>query len=471
MSRTVGRQNPDDDFTPKIRASRGGNRLVQYGEMKFKVQKADDLEIMDQGPADELDFDSKAGQKCVKERGYEGIKLDGFIKFDNRFILVFFHNTADKEKEVMWMLKTKLSDGWNSTCKKALNDFTSNEKNDWSRDPESDGDDASETDTQSVNNKNRDKGNSEDEADSEYEESITTIRTRSRPARSTELKASSSSSRRFESPKRSDPLPISPIQERVQTTRSTDLDARSPRNKRFQSKTTSAHQTTSRTKDVPKSRGGLWTREGLETESNETPEPGNGGEVIYGIQCNFGKPKIRGLVLRDEAYDFEVLRDCPRERMIANQNGGMAPKADNMFIEIMKKADKSKFDIQGCAAKWHGRPDKQVIVILNITDRKLKNNLTTLREMLQYEYDGPLVCSLAKYRDKFGEEDFPTFERHLKKTNFALDATKEEISLVKSVKKRSKRDEHLHNMGKDMKSIKGMLGNMCLQVEEVTATG
>lgn len=423
MSRTVVKQNPDDDFTATIRASRGRNRLVQYGERNFKVRKFEDLDIMDQDSDEIPGFDSEAGQKCVEAKGYYGIKLDGFIKFDNRYILVFFHDSDDKKKKLMWMLKTNLSSGWNSTCKKALNEFTANNKNDWSRDRQSDGDHAIDTETQSVNDNNRHKGNSKDASDSEHEGSIITKQKRSRAARSTESKASSSSGGRYESPERSDFSDSrSPSQERVRTTRSTDSNTRSSRNKRHESRerSESADENSKRSGDTP------------------GPRDRDGGDVIYGREC-WGV--IRAIVKRGKAYDIELVDACPKNcQAPKNDVQSFGPAVDARFFELQFAAgtlNTSNIKVVGCAAKWNGKPKTWIYVLISIQNENVRQELLDYREKAKEKYQGHLICNLSTYRKviKNDKEKLQKLVDHLKVSLFWQDATeKERMDVEKSIK-------------------------------------
>ena len=165
--------------------------------------------------------------------------------------------------------------------------------------------------------------------------------------------------------------------------------------------------------------------------SRETPAPRDGGITIYGINCVFGTTKrLRGLVLRDNAYSFELLHDCSPNLIIPGQKAGMAPSADDVFVSKLNRNDRSKFDIIGCTAKWHGRPNKHVLVILKINKgENLSNELKLARDIAKYEYKGPLVCKLSTYRKVFKEDDIPKLEELLGMTEFAEGATDEELSL------------------------------------------
>jgi hypothetical protein len=154
---------------------------------------------------------------------------------------------------------------------------------------------------------------------------------------------------------------------------------------------------------------------------------------VYGIEgSQFGVTRTRGLVYRNGAYDFEELRSCPDNLKIPGQNGGMVPKVDNLFIRSLEKSDRGKFNIIGCAAKPTKQSGKSYkLVVLDIENRDLKEELRRLRTRKNYRYDGPLVCTLSEYRQKFGEGDIGDLENLLMKTMFAKDRPATEISLKK----------------------------------------
>ncbi|EMD86786.1 hypothetical protein COCC4DRAFT_29089 [Bipolaris maydis ATCC 48331] len=168
--------------------------------------------------------------------------------------------------------------------------------------------------------------------------------------------------------------------------------------------------------------------------SGETPEPRDGATVIYGINCKFGANcfKKRGLVYKNDVYDFEDIYDCPSNLMIPGQNGGMAPKVDDEFVSQLKISQRKNLKIVGCAAKWHGRPNNKKIVIVVLEIQKtdpLWKELKQKRRESGYRYEGPLVCKLSTYRKVFKEGDIPTLQDCLNMTQFAVDATETELSL------------------------------------------
>ncbi|KAI0571641.1 hypothetical protein Alg130_10806 [Pyrenophora tritici-repentis] len=240
----------------------------------------------------------------------------------------------------------------------------------------------------------------------------------------------------------------------------------------FLTKTRDNNQTTSEAKRISGNRNHFWTHDGSPGESGETPEPRDDGQVIYGLRCTFGKATLRGLVFRGDGYEFEKLSNCRSELMIPNQNGGMAPKVDNLFVAGMNKSYRSQFTIKGCAAKWHGRPDKQVLVILKIDDQSpLKKTLRQRRLDNDYQYDGYLVCSLSTYRAIFGEDDIPELEEYLRMTEFATSATEEEISLKKGGKKQPKDSLSTKELRKDIQALQNIVKGLVLTMQKIHLAG
>jgi hypothetical protein len=416
MSETVVEQSQDDGPFPKIRASWNQNRLVQQGKRRFEVCKADNLPVMDHDFGKASDFNSEAGKTCVDDHGFDGIKLDGFIKFE-RYILVFFHEKADKKKEIMWMLKSKLSSGWSSRCKKALDEFLAKDKNDMSRNRECDSDSASDTDIQSVNDKNRHKRNSKDASESENDEKIISSREGSRIVRSASPNAPSSRSRRRRSQERSkSPDSRSPSRERVRPTRSRNSNPRSSRDRHYESRERS---------ESPDLR---------QPRSGETPERDlDGGKVVYGRE-NWGV--TRAIINRGPAYDIERVDECPDNCLAPKKDEqSFSPGGDKALIEAQSKFAKLNtdiFEVVGCAAKWHGRPETWIYVIIKISDETLRDRLKTLRKDAGEKYRGPLICSLTAFKKavRNDKEELKKLIKLLKKSLFYQDAKEHEWTIV-----------------------------------------
>jgi hypothetical protein len=416
MSGTVVKQSPDDGTFPELRATWLQWRLVERSKNVFEVCIADDIDFMSDSTP-ETNFNSDAGVKCLEDVGYDGLTLAGFIKF-GRYCIVFFYNTKDEGKKIMWLLKTNLSSGSGSVVKRHLDDFVGQDKNHMSKYGKRDSGRVSNTDNVAVIDSNRNKRISKEASGSEYEESPTLSRERSPPIRSTNANAPSSRNRRDDSRERSEsPDPARQrSRERSRPIKSTNANAPSSRNRRDDSRERSESPDPARQR------------------SGDTPGPRDGGEVIYG-RVNWGV--TRAIVRREKAYDIELVDQCPDNCRAPKSTTGFGPRVDKDLIveqSAIKKLDTNLFEVVGCAAKWNGKPKTWIYVLIKINDEKIKNRLQALRKQEGETYRGPLICSLTTFQAavRRDEEQLKKLVRLLEKSLLYKDALENERKLIKN---------------------------------------
>ncbi|KAL6164253.1 hypothetical protein ACJQWK_09922 [Exserohilum turcicum] len=174
------------------------------------------------------------------------------------------------------------------------------------------------------------------------------------------------------------------------------------------------------------------TSPGISGETPE-PEPGMGGILIYAMEgiC-FGKKVRRGLLKREGSYVFERLTSCRSELILPEQSGGMAPLVDDEFVSGLQSTDRTEFNIVGCTAKWHGKPNKQIIVILEFEDEnnnKLYELLEERRDEKGYNYKGPVVCKYKTFEKIMKPGDKEILQKFLDATEFGKSAPEEERAI------------------------------------------
>ncbi|RAR15479.1 hypothetical protein DDE83_001120 [Stemphylium lycopersici] len=199
--------------------------------------------------------------------------------------------------------------------------------------------------------------------------------------------------------------------------------------------------------------------------SGETPEPRDleGGEVLYGRQ-NWGV--IRAIVVRGEAYDIERVNDCPENcRAPKIDEKSFSPGGDKGFIEDhskIAKLDTRKFNVVGCAAKWHGNPDTWIYVIIDILDRTLRDRLNDRRRDNGEKYQGPLICNLTTFKIAVREdkEELMKITKLLKKSLFYREAKPKDWLIVQHKINGSKAERKSPRKTKSSKGLEDRLDKL-----------
>ncbi|KNG52834.1 hypothetical protein DDE82_008911 [Stemphylium lycopersici] len=133
--------------------------------------------------------------------------------------------------------------------------------------------------------------------------------------------------------------------------------------------------------------------------SGETPPPRPGGKIIYGRTYS-GVPKA--IVKRGDSYDIEEVNG-PLERCKSTQKNriGFSLDVDKTFFSyhaMNKEEYTTKFEVVGCAAKWHGWPKAWIYFVIKILDKTLREKLNDDREKKGETYRGPLICDLSTFK-------------------------------------------------------------------------
>ncbi|KAF2848311.1 hypothetical protein T440DRAFT_536439 [Plenodomus tracheiphilus IPT5] len=116
--------------------------------------------------------------------------------------------------------------------------------------------------------------------------------------------------------------------------------------------------------------------------------------IVYARK--FGKT-LHCLYQKDDgSYDMKPKTSAPTDRIHHEKVLSFAPTIDRQFLEGLTNYDglnPKYYKLRGCAGFQRGEKQVWKIVVIELTDDKLKEKLGKVREEKRCHYNGPLLCS------------------------------------------------------------------------------
>ncbi|KAJ4330950.1 hypothetical protein N0V95_009972 [Ascochyta clinopodiicola] len=366
-SNDVARTTEDLSY-PQMIASWKSWRLVEDSGT-FNVKALE--ECLEQNMLDEDNLPSFTPEKhkdLLKSAGYEKVTDHLELPFGERYTLFVFRLKG--HDQVMWLTKSGFGDALGKNRKEYIERFgrdATSQRGSQSQGSKTDDSDASENENDSNDATAKHiKDEDKDEARGTHEGVAVT-----------------------DSDKDDESEPASASDSENEARNDTESDIESGDDGR-DGDNTSDRSTPSPRHPKPSS------RRSTSVSSQAKSKPGE-GKLIFAREDG---AKLRGLIKKDRSYEIEILKTAPAARMHHEKVPGFAPTVDKQFIAgltIYKRLDRAQYKLRGCAGFERGPRTVWKVVILELTDKQLKEDLQKARTKAKCNYTGPLLCSWSSF--------------------------------------------------------------------------